>query len=256
MIIQTLDFCKKFGKETGLKYALLVGGNELEGQFEKLAMNPDIIIATPGRVFHHLNEGSLSLKKCKILVFDEADKLFESGYEDQINFILKSCNITRQVLLFSATLTNQLSNFIKTGIRDYKLIMLDEESRIPEKLKIHMLYCRTDEKRFALLTLLRFVIDKNESTLVFSPTKQHCEMLSEFLNCHDIRSVTIYGQMDQESRTINIDKFRKKKVNILIVTDLAARGLDIPSLVNISCNLRIMSLILTSRINPNYLFIV
>jgi ATP-dependent RNA helicase DDX54/DBP10 len=203
-------------------------------------MNPDIIIATPGRVFHHINEGSLSLKKCKMLVFDEADKLFETGYEEQINYILKSCNPVRQVLLFSATITNQLSNFIKTGIRDYKLIMLDEESRIPEKLKIHMLYCRTEEKRFALLTLLRYVIDPSESTLVFAPTKQHCEMLQEFLHLNGLKSVIIYGQMDQEARTINIDKFRKKKVNILVVTDVAARGLDIPFLVRNFITLRIM----------------
>lgn len=228
---QTLDFCRKFGKGTDLKYALLVGGNELEGQFEKLAMNPDIIIATPGRVFHHLNEGSLSLKRCKMLVFDEADKLFETGYEDQINYILKSCNPNRQVLLFSATITNQLSHFIKTGIRDYKLIMLDEESKIPEKLKIHMLYCRTEEKKLGLLTLLRYVVDPKESTLVFAPTKQHCEMLQEYLNLNNIESVIVYGQMDQEARTINIDRFRKKKVNLLIVTDVAARGIDIPFLV-------------------------
>ena len=195
-------------------------------------MNPDVIIATPGRVYHHLNEGSLSLKKCKILVFDEADKLFESGYEEQINYILKNCNVNRQVLLYSATITNQLSNFIKTGIRDYKLVMLDEESKIPDKLKIHMIYCRTEEKRLALLTLMRYVIDKNESTLVFAPTKQHCEMLQEFLNIHSIKCNIIYGQMDQEARTINIDKFRKKAVNLLIVTDVAARGLDIPYLVN------------------------
>jgi len=87
LALQTLDFCKKLGRVTDLRYALLVGGNQLEGQFEKLAQNPDIIIATPGRITHHLTEGSLSLKKCEILVMDEADKLFELGYQEDINVI-------------------------------------------------------------------------------------------------------------------------------------------------------------------------
>ena len=169
------------------------------------------------------------------MVIDEADKLFETGsnYEDQLNLILKNCSITKQVALFSATINNQLSHFIKTGIRDYKTIMLDEEGKIPEKLKIHMIFCRPDEKKYGLLAILKAVINKNQSTLVFAPTKTHCEMLQEFLTFWDIQSCTVFGNMDQEARNINIDKFRKNKCNLLIVTDVAARGLDIPFLVKL-----------------------
>jgi ATP-dependent RNA helicase DDX54/DBP10 len=233
---QTLSFCKKLGKGTNLRYTLLVGGNELEGQFEKLATNPDIIIATPGRVMHHLNEGSLDLKKVEILAVDEADKIFELNFEEQLKLILKSCPPSRQVLLFSATIPQQLALFMKTGIREYKLINIDEENKIPDKLKIHLISTRTEEKKFALVSLLlkNSLIDlRNQSTMIFVATKYHCEFLNEFLKLWKIKTLFIYGQMDQDLRDQNLDKFRKKNVNVLIVTDVAARGLDIPLLDNV-----------------------
>lgn len=235
---QTLDFCRKLGKFTNLRYALIVGGNELEGQFEKLAQNPDIIIATPGRVMHHLDEGSLSLKKVEMLVIDEVDKIFELNFEEQIKIILKNCPPSKQVLLFSATIPQQLANFMKIGIREYKLIDIAEESKIPEKLKINLIYTRSEDKKYALVALLknnaRKIIDiRNEQTLIFVATKYHCEYLHEFLKFWNINTLYIYGQMDQELRNNNLLKFRKKAVNTLIVTDVAARGLDIPMLDNV-----------------------
>lgn len=232
---QTLSFCKKLGKFMNLRFTLLVGGNELEGQFEKLAQNPDIIIATPGRVMHHLNEGSLSLKKIEILAIDEADKIFELNFEEQVKAILKNCPMSRQVLLFSATIPQQLAQFMKTGIREYKLINIDEENKIPDKLKIHLIHSRSEEKKFALISLLtNNIIDtRRESTLIFVSTKYHCEYIHEFLKFWRINSSYIYGQMDQELRNKNLENFRKKYINILVVTDVAARGLDIPMLENV-----------------------
>jgi ATP-dependent RNA helicase DDX54/DBP10 len=233
---QTLANCKKLGKFANLRYTLLVGGNELEGQFEKLAQNPDIIIATPGRVMHHLNEGSLNLKKIEILCIDEADKIFELNFEEQVKIILRSCPMSRQVLLFSATIPQQLAQFMKTGIREYKLVNIDEENKIPDKLKIHLISTRTEEKKFALISLLTknpLINPHTQSTLIFVATKYHCEFLHEFLKFWKIKTLFIYGQMDQELRDTNLEKFRKRAVNTLIVTDVAARGLDIPQLDNV-----------------------
>jgi len=122
---------------------------------------------------------------------------------------------------------------MKLGIKEYKLIALDEESKIPETLKFHMICSRNDEKLYALLVLLNNIIRKDELTLLFTPTKFHCEYLYEFLKLFEIQSIYIHGNMDQDLRTMNIDKFRRRKVKILIVTDLAARGLDIPLLDNV-----------------------
>jgi ATP-dependent RNA helicase DDX54/DBP10 len=176
----------------------------------------------------------LSLKKVQILTIDEADKLFELNFEEQLTFILRSCPPSRQVLLFSATIPQQLAQFMKIGIREYKFIGLDEESKIPEKLKIHMIKCRSEDKKYCLLAMLKRVIDtRRESTMVFVPTKYHCEFLNEFLKFWGLQTLFIYGQMDMELRTKNLEKFKNGQCKICIVTDVAARGLDIPFLDNV-----------------------
>ncbi|MCQ2817366.1 MAG: DEAD/DEAH box helicase, partial [archaeon] len=233
---QTANFCKKLGKFTNLRFALLVGGNELESQFEKLAQNPDIIIATPGRVLHHIDEGSLSLKKIEILIIDEADKMMELNFESQLKDIIKQSPSEKQIILISATIQAQLSSFIKNGlIKEYKTVHIDEENKIPDKLKIHLLYTRKEEKIFSFISLFKEgIIDLTKQlTITFVMTKYHCEYLQEFLKYYDIPSLIIYGQMDQQMRNKNLEDFKKGRIKLLIVTDIAARGLDIPLLDNV-----------------------
>lgn len=231
---QTLDFFYKLGKGMNIKFAVMTGGDKIEGQFEKLATNPDVIIATPGRLAHHLEEGSINLKKVELIIIDEADKLIEQGFEEQINQIIKACPLSKQIGLFSATIPERLANFMRLGIKDYKLITLEDENQIPDTLKLHMIACRTDQKNTALVSLLKECIDSNvENTLVFCPTKYHCEYLHEYLKCYGINTLTIYGNMDQSLRDENFSKFKKKEITIMLVTDVAARGLDIPRLENV-----------------------
>jgi len=122
---------------------------------------------------------------------------------------------------------------MKLGIKEYKLITLDEESKIPETLKFHMICSRNDEKIYALLTILNNIIKSDELTLLFTPTKYHCEYIYDFLKLFGVDSIYIHGSMEQDIRNMNIEKFRNRKVKLLIVTDLAARGLDIPMLDNV-----------------------
>jgi len=231
---QTLSFFLRLSKGMNLKYAVLTGGDKIESQFERLVANPDVIISTPGRLAQHLEEGSISLKKVDILVIDESDKLFEQGFEEQIKQILKSCPGKKQVCLFSATIPDSLANFMKTGIQEYKYISLDHETSIPDSIKLHCVYCRSEEKKLNLISVLKYSVDLNkEKTLIFVPTKHHCEFFVEYLNCFGIPSISIHGKMDQSLRDTNLGLFRKNASNILIVTDLAARGLDIPKLENV-----------------------
>jgi ATP-dependent RNA helicase DDX54/DBP10 len=104
---------KQFIKHTDLVVSLIIGGHGFEGQFESLACNPDIVIATPGRLMQHFNETGLTLSKVEMLIFDEADFLFEMGFRDQLNVILKKVGDHRQTLLFSATIPEELSNFAR-----------------------------------------------------------------------------------------------------------------------------------------------
>jgi ATP-dependent RNA helicase DDX54/DBP10 len=233
---QTAMFCRKLGKYTDLRFALLVGGNELESQFEKLAQNPDIIIATPGRVLHHIDEGSLQLKNIKHLIIDEGDKMMELNFGEQLRDIIKHCPLNKQIIILSATIQGELALFLKSGIiKEYKLINIEEENKIPDTLKINLIYTRKDIKIYTFISLFNEnIINLNkELTIVFVMTKYHCEYIQEYLNYFNIQSMIIYGQMEQELRNKNLENFRKGKIKLLIVTDVAARGIDIPLLDNV-----------------------
>ncbi|EIN11681.1 DEAD-domain-containing protein [Punctularia strigosozonata HHB-11173 SS5] len=252
-------------KGQGLRWALVVGGEGLDEQFEMMTNNPDVIIATPGRLLHLIVEMNLDLRSVEYVVFDEADRLFEMGFETAMTEILHRLPASRQTLLFSATLPKSLVEFAKAGLQDPKLVRLDAESKISSDLKMAFFSVKQAEKDACLLTLLRDVIqvplgsssnsaheeptDKKgkgkakaksheiqtapHQTLVFVATKHHVEYLTTLLATAGYAVSHIYGSLDQTARTIQMDQFRRGQTSILVVTDVAARGIDIPVLENV-----------------------
>ncbi|KAH3752967.1 hypothetical protein DPMN_187594 [Dreissena polymorpha] len=233
LAVQTLKFAKELGKYTGLRAAVVLGGDRMEDQFAALHANPDIIIATPGRFMHVVVEMDLKLKSIQYVVFDEADRLFEMGFQEQLNEVLNRLPESRQTLLFSATLPKLLVEFAKAGLHDPTLIRLDVETKLSDQLKLSFLQCRLDDKLAVLLHLLQHVIPVTEQTVVFAATKHHVEYLSLILQKANISCTYIYSSLDPTARKISIAKFQHHKVRVLIVTDLAARGIDIPLLDNV-----------------------
>ncbi|KAG0475329.1 hypothetical protein HPP92_015015 [Vanilla planifolia] len=234
LAIQTMKFTKELGRFTDLRFCLLVGGDSMESQFETLTQSPDIILATPGRLMHHLSEvEGMSLRTVEYVVFDEADSLFEMGFAEQLHKILQQLSETRQTLLFSATLPSILAEFAKAGLRDPRLVRLDLETRISPDLKLRFLTIRQEEKLAALLYLVREIISSDQQTLIFVSTKHHVEFLNSLFREEGIEVSVSYGDMDQDARKIHMSKFRQRKTMLLIVTDVAARGLDIPLLDNV-----------------------
>ncbi|KAJ3539199.1 hypothetical protein NMY22_g4845 [Coprinellus aureogranulatus] len=245
-------------KSTALRWGLIVGGEGLDEQFEMITNNPDVIIATPGRLLHLVVEMNLDLKSIQYLVFDEADRLFEMGFETALNELLHRLPASRQSILFSATLPKSLVEFAKAGLQDPKLVRLDAESKISSDLKMAFFSVKKAEKEACLLTLLRDVIKvplgsnvteeekKKKSkgkgktqftaphqTLIFAATKHHVEFLTTLLTTVGYAVSHIYGSLDQVARTHQMDQFRRGITNILVVTDVAARGIDIPVLQNV-----------------------
>ncbi|XP_031126902.1 putative DEAD-box ATP-dependent RNA helicase 29 [Ipomoea triloba] len=234
LALQTLKFTKELGRFTDLRVSLLVGGDSMESQFEELAQSPDIIIATPGRLMHHLSEvDDFSLRSVEYVVFDEADCLFSMGFAEQLHTVLTHLSENRQTLLFSATLPSALAEFAKAGLRDPQLVRLDLETKISPDLKLTFFTLRHEEKHAAILYLIRELIRSDEQTLIFVATQYHLEFLSILLRDEGIESSVCYGKMDQDARNIHISKFRARKTMLLIVTDVAARGIDIPLLDNV-----------------------
>ncbi|XP_064582941.1 ATP-dependent RNA helicase DDX54 [Zonotrichia leucophrys gambelii] len=233
LALQTLKFTKELGKFTGLKTALILGGDKMEDQFAALHENPDIIIATPGRLVHVAVEMKLKLHTVEYVVFDEADRLFEMGFAEQLQEIIARLPDCHQTVLFSATLPKLLVEFARAGLTEPMLIRLDVESKLSEQLKLVFFHVRGDDKPAVLLHLLRSVVKPQDQTVVFVATKHHTEYLRELLTAQGIRCTHIYSSLDQTARKINIAKFSQGKCPVLLVTDVAARGLDIPMLDNV-----------------------
>jgi len=208
---------------------------------------------------------SLSLASVQYVVFDEADRLFELGFSAALSEILGRLPSSRQTLLFSATLPKSLVDFAKAGLRDPKLVRLDAESKISADLRMAFFSLKQSEKDACLLSLLRDVIkvpfasnersecDSNgnglkgkgkakikypthtapHQTLVFAATKHHVEYLSALLTAAGYAVSALYGSLVQSTRTFQMSQFLAEKTQILVVTDVAARGLDIPVLEHV-----------------------
>nr|XP_002130371.1 ATP-dependent RNA helicase DDX54 [Ciona intestinalis]XP_026692180.1 ATP-dependent RNA helicase DDX54 [Ciona intestinalis] len=233
LALQTLKFVKELGRFTSLRTACILGGDSMDEQFSAMHENPDVTIATPGRLMHVLIEMELRLSNIHYVVFDEADRLFELGFQEQLHEVLHRLPDDRQTLLFSATLPKQLVEFAKAGLNDPTLVRLDLDSKLSDQLKLAFLHLREDDKLPALIHLLRNVFKETEQTVVFVSTKHHVEFVKDVLKLFSINCSYVYSSLDHTARKINIAKFRNKKTMVLIVTDVAARGLDIPMLDNV-----------------------
>jgi len=264
LALQTLKVVKELGKGTDLKFVLLVGGDSLEDQFSFMAGNPDIIIATPGRFLHLQVEMSMSLSSIQYVVFDEADRLFEMGFSSQLTEILYALPSTRQTLLFSATLPKSLVEFAKAGLQEPHLVRLDTDSKISQELESAFFSVKSSEKEGALIHILQEVIKvpkeditpsasgdgenqhrkrrrltsggtelSSVSTIIFVATKHHVEYISRLLQLHSYPVSYVYGSLDQVARRQQVDNFRSGETKVLVVTDVAARGIDIPIIANV-----------------------
>ncbi|MCO5613865.1 hypothetical protein L7F22_068143 [Adiantum nelumboides] len=260
-----------------IRWGLIVGGEGLDEQFALMATNPDVIIATPGRLLHLAVEMNLDLKSTNYVVFDEADRLFEMGFASQLEEILLRLPDSRQTLLFSATLPKTLVEFARAGLQSNpKLVRLDADSKISEDLRMSFLSIKPTEKEAALLLLLRDVIgvptgeqrpkngygdsyhtdkyhDKKRKrsqygnssalsgaddllpyqTIIFAATKHHVEYLLLLLTTAGYSCSHIYSSLDQAARGIEMKRFRDGQSSLLIVTDVAARGIDLPVLEHV-----------------------
>jgi ATP-dependent RNA helicase DDX54/DBP10 len=230
---QTLKFVMDLAKYTDLRACCLVGGDNMDDHFSALASNPDIIIATPGRLMHLSIETKLEFKAIDYVVFDEADRLFELGFADQLREICMKLPLDRQTLLFSATLPKILVDFARAGLQNPTLIRLDVDTKISSDLQMYFFNVKHEEKHGALLYLLCNQIPQEEQTVIFVSTKHHVEFIQELLVKNGLNSTFIYGSLDQAARKIHLARFKHDKCKILVVTDVAARGIDIPMLDNV-----------------------
>lgn len=152
------------------------------------------------------------------------------GFAEQLREILHKLPEVRQTLLFSATMPKTLVDFARAGLTDPALIRLDVDTKISKDLQMFFFSTKKEQKDAVLVNLLRTMISNDEQTIIFAATKHHVEYLHELLTALGIQNTYIYGALDQQARRIHLARFRSEKEKVLIVTDVAARGIDIPLL--------------------------
>ena len=236
--MQTLKVMNKLAHFCDIKSIGINGGEGMEKQFNGLASKPDLIIATPGRLSHHLSEiPDFDLKGCLMCVLDEADRLIEMGFAAQIRQIATTLPENCQKVMLSATMPKMLVEFTKNGFAtDPQVVRLDQEATVSEELRIAFITSRSADKDAALLhTLSHIQRDKTENeaqrtglTLIFAATRHHVEYITTLLTATGVNATLVYGTLHQDARKQNLADFRSGKKPVLVVTDVAARGIDVP----------------------------
>ncbi|TCV86762.1 ATP-dependent RNA helicase DbpA [Sulfurirhabdus autotrophica] len=213
--------------EDNIKVITLCGGSTMRPQRASLEHGAHVVVGTPGRIMDHLERGSLSLDALNTLVLDEADRMLDMGFYDDIVYVAKQCPKNRQTLLFSATYPESISKLSRQFLRnpqEVKLLEQHEESKIRQRFY----EVNPEERLQAVGTLLKHY--HPVSTLAFCNTKQQCRELLDVLIAQGFHALTLNGDMEQRERDQVLIQFANRSCSVLVATDVAARGLDIAQL--------------------------
>jgi ATP-dependent RNA helicase SrmB len=213
-------------KFTSFKVGMVCGGEELKYQKAMLRKNPEIIVGTPGRLGEHISHKSTEFSGLEFLVLDEADRMLDMGLSDDVLKITNTCSTERQTLLFSATMEQKgLRHLIKQVILgEAEEIYIDEKpNAITQQMLIADEFKHKEKLLLALLQKADF-----EKAIIFTNTKARATQLDNFLRYNKFRVGALHGDITQDQRKITLDHFRQGRTSILVATDVAARGLDIP----------------------------
>jgi len=212
-------------REIGIGNALLIGGESMQKQLRKLNKRARIIVGTPGRINDHLKRKSLNLSRVTYLVLDETDRMLDMGFTPQIELILKFIPKDHQTLLFSATLPSNILKISEKYLNKPERISVGSLSTPIDKIKQETFQITQDKKYHELINQL---VERSGSILVFVKTKHGADKIVKRLKYDDHSAEAIHGNLRQSKRERVINGFRNGKYRILIATDVAARGLDIP----------------------------
>ncbi|ESX02673.1 hypothetical protein KL918_002558 [Ogataea parapolymorpha] len=234
LAIQVADVGKKIGQfVNGLTFGLAVGGLNLRQQEQELKKRPDIVIATPGRLIDHIrNSVSFNVESVEVLVFDEADRMLEEGFQKELTEILSLLPLNRQTMLFSATMNSRIKSLIQLSLKKPVRVMIGAPKAAASELVQEFVRIRKREssKPALLFNILSEMDGLHSRVIVFVSRKEMAHRLRISLGLLGLKVSELHGSLTQEQRLKAIVDFKNLTVPILICTDLAARGLDIPKI--------------------------
>ncbi|KAJ6779363.1 hypothetical protein PWT90_04028 [Aphanocladium album] len=229
LAIQCHAVATKLAAHTDIKFTLAVGGLSLKVQESELRLRPDVIIATPGRFIDHMrNSASFPIDTVEILVLDEADRMLEDGFADELNEILTTLPKSRQTMLFSATMTSTVDRLIRVGMNKPARVMVDSQKKTVGTLVQEFVRLRPgrEEKRMGYLAHVCKTL-YTERVIIFFRQKKDAHEARIIFGLLGMTCAELHGSMSQTGRIESVEAFRDGKVNYLLATDLASRGLDI-----------------------------
>ncbi|MBK7104934.1 MAG: DEAD/DEAH box helicase [Ignavibacteriae bacterium] len=231
LAIQIGDSFSAYGKYSGLKNAVVYGGVNQKAQTDKLLSGVDILIATPGRLLDLMNQGYIYLNRIEIFVLDEADRMLDMGFINDVKKIIAKLPSKRQSLFFSATMPDEIVKLARTILEKPIKIEITPKSSTVETIKQSVYYVDKSDKKDLLIHLLKD--PKIISALIFTRTKHGADKVTQFLNKAKINSDAIHGNKSQNARQRALNNFKTRQTRVLVATDIAARGIDIDELSHV-----------------------
>ncbi|EPJ46487.1 MAG: SrmB protein [Osedax symbiont Rs2] len=227
LALQVQQHLQELAQFTFIKGDTVCGGEEFKPQAARLRKNPEILIATPGRLIDHLDKGTIDLSDIEVLILDEADRMLDMGFEEDVTRIIQCCPQQRQTMLFSATLSqSEMPAFIGDCLRDPAIHQLSSHREVHNKI-IHQIITATDDqlKDKQLVSLLHK--QSYDKAIVFTNTIVEAARLNGYVRRFGIRAGILHGDLTQEQRKHVVNLVKNGTLKILIATDVAARGIDI-----------------------------
>ncbi len=218
------------GRHTHLRSITIYGGVGMEPQIQKLRAGVEIVVACPGRLLDHINRGMISLSNLEVLVLDEADRMFDMGFLPDIRKIIKHMPVKRQTLLFSATMPEDIRRLAHDVLQAPVTVEVDPCA--PARTVTHALYPVDQHLKTALLLELLRHTD-TESVLIFTRTRHRAKRVGQELDKAGYRAASLQGNLSQSKRQAALDGFRDGSYQVLVATDIAARGIDVSSISHV-----------------------
>jgi ATP-dependent RNA helicase SrmB len=229
LALQTVKTFEMIAKFTYIKCGLVIGGEAFKHQIASLRRNPEVLIATPGRLVEHLDRGSIDFHDLEFLVLDEADRMLDMGFSEDMNRIATACKTERQNLLFSATLKHRGIGRVQGILDNPTSIEVDSYKEGHSQITQQMVLADDDHHKQKLVIAL-VEEEKAERVLVFCNTRAQCTTLGEHLARRQMKVAFLHGEISQSNRKQVLNRFRAGHLQVLVATDVAARGLDVPEI--------------------------
>ena len=232
---QVSESFNKYAKYTKLTHALLIGGTAMDEQIKKLDRGVDVLIATPGRLMDHFGRGRILLSQVNILVIDEADRMLDMGFIPDVEEICKKLPFTRQTLFYSATMPPEITRLTEQFLHNPARIEVSRPATTATNIAQELVMIPANDwaKREALRRLIREAEPTLQNAIVFCNRKRDVDVVAKSLSKHGFDASPIHGDLDQSLRTKTLDRFRANELKILVASDVAARGLDVPSVSHV-----------------------